>query len=116
MTPTTNIQRMEEENFKCALCLDFFTAPVLMTNCGHNYCQECLTGMAETPWPCPVCRREQHQRPKQLARNFFLEQAVQGFIETRKKMCVFHNLQKKLRKYLKFKFWTKFLTKTHIFI
>ena len=99
MTPTTNIQRMEEENFKCALCLDFFTAPVLMTNCGHNYCQECLTGMAETPWPCPVCRKEQHQSPDQLARNYFLEQTVQSFIETRKNICVVHDLKKKFRKF-----------------
>ena len=90
---------MEEDHLKCALCLDFFTSPVRMTNCGHNYCQQCLTAMAVTPWMCPECRSEQHQEPEQLARNYFLEQSIQNFIETRTNICAVHNLQKKLRKY-----------------
>ena len=99
MTQVTNIQRMEEENFKCALCLEFFTAPVLMTNCGHNYCQQCLTVMTEFPWLCPFCRKKQHQIPEQMPRNFFLEQSVQNFIETRKNICAVHDLKKKFRKF-----------------
>ena len=91
---------MEEEDHQCALCLDFFTGPVRMTNCGHNFCQQCLIGMAETPWMCPECRTEQHQQPEQLARNFYLEKMVEKFIESRKNICSAHNLQKKLRKYL----------------
>ena len=86
---------MEEEDLHCALCIDFFTAPVRMTDCGHNFCQQCLTVMNETPWLCPECRNEQHQRPVELARNFFLEKTVEKLIAS----CATHNLQKKLCKY-----------------
>ena len=92
--------KMEEEDLQCGLCLDFFTAPVRMTDCGHNFCQQCLTGMNETPWFCPECRKEQHQRPEQLARNFFLEKTVEKLIASKKSICAAHNLQKKLCKYL----------------
>ena len=40
----SRISKMEEE-LKCPVCLDFFKSPVRMTPCGHNYCQECLTGI-----------------------------------------------------------------------
>ena len=98
-TRNKNLKKMEEE-LKCPLCLDFFTSPVRMTNCGHNYCQECLTEMMETPWLCPECRTEQQQRPEQLARNFFLERTAENFIASRKNICGAHNLLKKLRKYI----------------
>ena len=88
-----------EEELKCSLCLDFFKSPVRMTPCGHNYCQECLAGMAAIPWHCPECRMEQQERPEQLARNFFLERTVKHFVESRKNICGVHDLPKKLRKY-----------------
>ena len=93
---------MEEEDLKCALCLDFFTAPVRITSCGHNYCQECLTGMTAPPWLCPECRTEQRQRPEQLTRSFILERIVGNYIASRKNICDAHNLQKKLRKFFYF--------------
>ena len=88
-----------EEEIKCSLCLDFFKSPARMTSCGHNYCQECLTGLATNPWHCPECRTEQQQRPEELARNYFLERTVEKFIESTKNICDVHNLPKKLRKY-----------------
>ena len=93
---------MQEGDLKCALCLDFFTAPVHITNCGHNYCQQCLTGKFAAPWSCPECRTEQHQRPEQLIRNFVFEKIIGNYIASRKNICAAHNLQKKLRKYLIF--------------
>ena len=96
---------MQEEDLKCALCLDFFTAPVRITRCGHNFCQECLTRMipaGETIWNCPECRMEQNQAPEELARTFFLERTVEKFLSARKTICVTHGSQQKLRKLTQF--------------
>ena len=93
---------MQEEDLKCALCLDFFTAPVRITKCGHNFCQQCLTEMVpagEATWPCPECRTEQNQAPEEQARNFFLEKTVEKFLSMRETMCAAHGSQKKLRKF-----------------
>ena len=94
----SRISKMEEE-LKCSVCLDFFKSPVRITSCGHNYCQECLTGLEPIPWLCPECRTEQEQSPEQLIRNLFLERSVENFVESRKKICVVHDLPKKLCKY-----------------
>ncbi|XP_036623250.1 E3 ubiquitin-protein ligase TRIM11-like isoform X1 [Trichosurus vulpecula] len=53
-----------QEEATCAICLDYFTDPV-MTNCGHNFCRECISrcwGQAEGPYPCPECREMSPQR------------------------------------------------------
>ena len=89
-----------EEELKCPLCLDFFTPPVRITTCGHNYCQECLTMFTAIPWRCPVDQNEQKQSPDQLARNFFLERTLENFIKSRRNICGVHDMPKKLRKYL----------------
>ena len=103
------ISKMEEE-LKCPVCLDFFKSPVRMTSCGHNYCQGCLIGIRPIPWLCPECRTEQQQGPEQLNRNFFLERSLENFIESRKKICVVHDLPKKLREYIK-RFLSRFRRK-----
>lgn len=51
---STNLQ----EEATCAICLDYFTDPV-MTDCGHNFCRECIGrcwGQPEGPYACPECR------------------------------------------------------------
>ena len=88
-----------EEELKCPICLDFFTPPVRITTCGHNYCQECLRMFTQIPWRCPVDQIEQHQRLENLARNFFLERSLENFMESRRNICASHNLPKRLRKY-----------------
>ena len=92
---------MQEEDLKCAICLDFFTAPVRITRCGHNFCQGCLTKMVtagNTTWACPECRKEQNQAPDELAQNFFLERTVEKVKAARENMCATHGSEKKLRK------------------
>uniref|UniRef100_A0A8C6VFA2 RING-type domain-containing protein n=1 Tax=Naja naja TaxID=35670 RepID=A0A8C6VFA2_NAJNA len=45
----------------CSICLDFFQDPVLIPECGHNYCRGCLTrswGTSESEASsCPQCRQ-----------------------------------------------------------
>ncbi|XP_032483527.1 E3 ubiquitin-protein ligase TRIM11 isoform X3 [Phocoena sinus] len=57
---STNLQ----EEATCAICLDYFTDPV-MTDCGHNFCRECIRrcwGQPEGPYACPECRELSPQR------------------------------------------------------
>ena len=64
---------------------DFFATPVRLTDqCGHNFCQKCLVQVCEgrNEWKCPECRTGQNKRPGRLARNRFVERAVQAFKET----------------------------------
>ena len=63
---------------------DFFATPVRLTDpCGHNFCQKCLVQVYEgsDKWKCPECRTGQNKTPGRLARNRFVERAVQKFIE-----------------------------------
>ena len=103
---------MEEADLKCALCLDLFTAPVLITKCGHNFCSKCLNANLESSaadsdadsddesWSCPECRTTFDVQIEDLARNFFVERTLEKFQISRQNICGAHNLQKKLCKYV----------------
>ncbi|XP_043352920.1 E3 ubiquitin-protein ligase TRIM7-like isoform X2 [Dermochelys coriacea] len=58
----------------CSLCLDYFKDPVFL-NCGHNFCQVCITQCWEalsTNFHCPECRETFSQRnfkPNRQLRN-----------------------------------------------
>ncbi|XP_063152439.1 E3 ubiquitin-protein ligase TRIM39-like [Candoia aspera] len=44
----------------CSICLEFFQEPVVIPECGHNFCQSCLAhswGEAAAEASCPQCRR-----------------------------------------------------------
>ncbi|XP_053152669.1 tripartite motif-containing protein 10-like [Hemicordylus capensis] len=44
----------------CPICLDYFKDPVTITECGHNFCQACLTRCWEDldrEASCPHCRK-----------------------------------------------------------
>ncbi|XP_061475302.1 zinc finger protein RFP-like [Rhineura floridana] len=43
----------------CAICLEHFNDPVILVECGHNFCHACLTrywGESGTKASCPHCR------------------------------------------------------------
>ncbi|XP_014455370.1 zinc finger protein RFP [Alligator mississippiensis] len=49
----------------CSICLEFFKDPVMITDCGHNFCQVCITQCEEglhTDIFCPQCRETFPQR------------------------------------------------------
>uniref|UniRef100_F6UHI9 Probable E3 ubiquitin-protein ligase TRIML1 n=1 Tax=Monodelphis domestica TaxID=13616 RepID=F6UHI9_MONDO len=57
MDPVTLVQSLQQET-TCGICLTFFTKPVTL-NCGHNFCQFCLSRSREagvTHFSCPECR------------------------------------------------------------
>ncbi|XP_054831887.1 zinc finger protein RFP-like isoform X1 [Eublepharis macularius] len=53
------------EELTCSVCLDYFTDPVTIAECGHNFCQACLTlswGESGAEAFCPQCRGIVQQR------------------------------------------------------
>ncbi|XP_077187167.1 E3 ubiquitin-protein ligase TRIM7-like [Paroedura picta] len=51
------------EEASCAVCLDFFTEPVVLAECGHSFCRACLArcwGASREEPSCPQCRRKAH--------------------------------------------------------
>ena len=62
----------------CPICLEPFSAPIFILNCGHNLCGECVENLKnqdedDDEWPCPICRAMQ-DKSRDLPRNFFAEQ------------------------------------------
>ncbi|XP_049986499.1 tripartite motif-containing protein 75, partial [Alexandromys fortis] len=59
MSQASNLTKLQAET-KCNICLDDLQEPVT-TECGHNFCDTCLTSFYEQgqEWfPCPVCRHQ----------------------------------------------------------
>ncbi|XP_053235568.1 zinc finger protein RFP-like isoform X2 [Podarcis raffonei] len=53
-----HIQRLRDEA-TCSICLDYFKDPVIIPECGHNFCRSCLIqcwGESEAEASCPQCR------------------------------------------------------------
>nr|XP_028573451.1 uncharacterized protein LOC114590979 [Podarcis muralis] len=47
------------EEATCPICLEYFRDPVIIPECGHNFCRACLTqcwGESEGEASCPQCR------------------------------------------------------------
>ncbi|KAK9405745.1 zinc finger protein RFP-like [Crotalus adamanteus] len=59
MAAAASLQDFLEEA-TCSICLDYFQDPVLIPECGHNFCRGCLTrswGTSESEASCPQCRQ-----------------------------------------------------------
>ena len=37
-----------KDDFSCPICLDILKPPIRITNCGHNFCEECLKGLCSS--------------------------------------------------------------------
>ena len=42
-----NMSRAEDD-FSCPICLDILKSPIRITNCGHNFCEECLISLCSS--------------------------------------------------------------------
>ena len=57
---------MNNEDYKCPICLKFFIEPVILTKCFHIFCRKCLDEIMSTQnlkkntsiYSCPICRTE----------------------------------------------------------
>uniref|UniRef100_A0A8C6VBC4 Uncharacterized protein n=1 Tax=Naja naja TaxID=35670 RepID=A0A8C6VBC4_NAJNA len=73
------------EEATCSICLDYFQDPVLIPECGHNFCRGCLTrnwGTSESKASCPKCRQTFAPRSilpnRQLARVLEVARRCEG--------------------------------------
>lgn len=41
------------KSFKCGICLKVFKDPLMIPNCEHIYCRECITDRLQTHSSCP---------------------------------------------------------------
>ncbi|XP_029453367.1 tripartite motif-containing protein 54 [Rhinatrema bivittatum] len=74
----------------CPVCLEFFTPPVLVLSCSHNFCKQCVKQIllsqncthVNGSFYCPVCRKVIHLRGKGangLQRNILAENILEKF-------------------------------------
>ncbi|XP_047434912.1 E3 ubiquitin-protein ligase TRIM39-like [Mugil cephalus] len=71
-----------EHQFRCSICLDFFTDPV-STPCGHNFCKFCIEKYWDTTevCSCPLCKEVFSTRPE-LRINISFRDIVNHFKNT----------------------------------
>ncbi|XP_078497922.1 E3 ubiquitin-protein ligase TRIM39-like [Lissotriton helveticus] len=64
-----------QEEATCSICLEYFKDPVILIDCGHNFCRSCITQSWEgrdENFPCPQCREissEKNLRPNRQLGN-----------------------------------------------
>ncbi|XP_077187437.1 zinc finger protein RFP-like [Paroedura picta] len=50
-----------QDEATCSICLDYFQDPVMVIDCGHNFCRNCIAQCCEVSafksLPCPQCRK-----------------------------------------------------------
>ncbi|XP_015267766.1 PREDICTED: E3 ubiquitin-protein ligase TRIM41-like isoform X2 [Gekko japonicus] len=71
------VQELSEE-LTCSICLEYFRDPVMLTECGHNFCRLCLTrswGEPPADASCPQCR--EMVQPRNLKPNRQLANVVE---------------------------------------
>uniref|UniRef100_A0A8D0L8S9 Uncharacterized protein n=1 Tax=Sphenodon punctatus TaxID=8508 RepID=A0A8D0L8S9_SPHPU len=96
-----NPEELLESELKCPVCLDYFNNPVTL-DCGHNFCQVCITRSWEE-WngnvSCPECRQVFPKKSFKLNRK--LGNVVEAnqkvkLLSSPEKTCKIHNEPLKL--------------------
>ncbi|XP_053158941.1 zinc finger protein RFP-like [Hemicordylus capensis] len=71
-----NLEEALQDEVSCPVCLDYFQTPVMIIDCGHNFCRDCITrcrkGQTSSKSSCPHCRKPfswQNLRPNRHLAN-----------------------------------------------
>lgn len=57
---TTQLEAIADEVLRCTLCMDRRTPEAgnsAVTECGHVFCWDCITGWMKEKPECPLCRQ-----------------------------------------------------------
>ncbi|XP_062447652.1 E3 ubiquitin-protein ligase RNF135 [Rhea pennata] len=60
MAASVDLQQLQADlDLKCSFCLAYFSDPVRLTICSHNFCRSCITAYFKTKRgaSCPLCRK-----------------------------------------------------------
>lgn len=79
-TPLSPLMHVEEA-FRCQVCKDFYTSPML-TSCNHTFCSLCIRRALAADGKCPLCRAGDQE--SKLRGNWALREAVDAFTKARK--------------------------------
>lgn len=56
-----NPEKTLQDEATCSICLDYFQDPVMVIDCGHNFCRNCIAQCSERATSkvlhCPQCRK-----------------------------------------------------------
>ncbi|XP_053143803.1 zinc finger protein RFP-like [Hemicordylus capensis] len=56
-----NPEKSLQDEATCSICLDYFQSPVMIIDCGHNFCRDCIgqccEGSVTKVLSCPQCRK-----------------------------------------------------------
>lgn len=51
------VEQISEE-LQCVICKEIYERPVMLVQCQHQFCQDCLECWLKETLTCPICRRE----------------------------------------------------------
>lgn len=75
-------------HLQCPICTQLFENPIVLGNCGHTFCRECMEKVIEmTNQPeCPCCRKYVSVNRHQLVSNVVVQQMMQD-LEVHCRFC-----------------------------
>ncbi|XP_032997424.1 zinc finger protein RFP-like [Lacerta agilis] len=87
-----NPEKSLQDEATCSICLDYFQNPMMVIDCGHNFCRDCIAqcceGSVANVFSCPQCRKPfpwQNLRPNrhlwnivELAMQFSMRRAKES--------------------------------------
>lgn len=48
---------IDYSNLTCIICQSIFLNPVVLNNCGHEFCKQCIIEWKKQSFNCPICRK-----------------------------------------------------------
>ncbi|XP_053234740.1 E3 ubiquitin-protein ligase TRIM52-like [Podarcis raffonei] len=56
-----NPEKSLQDEATCSICLDYYQNPMMVIDCGHNFCRDCIAqcceGSIANVFSCPQCRK-----------------------------------------------------------